>query len=513
MTTEKTTDLHPEPATSTGSTSTAAKVGRPPKRRRVNQGGSITRLDSGKWRVRYYGDDGKRRSRSFATKRDAADFLATTRADLLRGAWQAPEAGAVPLSEYAADWLDGRHDLRPTTRALYADLLARWINQPLDLHPTPGLGQRRTTVHLGARHLRNLTQSDIRQWHAAIVQTVGRNVAEREAKRRASVTDFDAAACRAWARANGYAVADAGRLPVAVMDAYRAAGSPTRARHLDPPAVPPGTSQAQKAYAVVRSILNAAVAEGHMLANPCHIPGAGTARAARRVYCPTPEDVARLAEAMPERLRVAVTLAAYSGLRGGELFALARRHVDLDAGTLRVERTIIEVTGEPITFGPPKTDAGYRTVHLGPELTKIVAEHLRAHVARGLDALLFASSTGRALPASRRAELMGRARRATGLDAVTWHSLRHTGATLYAQAGASLADLQARIGHSTVAAAMTYQHASASRDQALAAVLDQHLHPVADPDPEPDPLEPTGSNVTPLTRPARRPAAPRARHA
>ena len=62
-----------------------------------------------------------------------------------------------------------------------------------------------------------------------------------------------------------------------------------------------------------------------------------------------------------------------------------------------------------------------------------------------------------------------RACTAEGLHRVHWHDLRHAGATIAAQAGASLRELQARLGHSTVAAAMTYQHASPERDRELAA--------------------------------------------
>lgn len=474
------------------------KIGRPIKRRRVNQGGSVTKLPSGKYRVRYFGDDGARRSRSFATKREASDFLATTRADLVRGHWQAPEAGAIPLGEYAARWLSSRHDLRPSTRRLYADLIARWVSVELVLLPTHGAGGRRITVHLGARHLRNISLGDVREWHAAILQTIGRDTAARDLA-RAAKTATSAANVRAWARTVGLDVSTAGRLPRSVTQAHRAAGSPVvDPRPTEPPAVPVGTTQARQAYSLLREVLGAAVAEGHITANPCQIPRAGTPRAAKRQVCPTPEDVARLADAMPPRLAAAVILGAYSGLRGGELFALARRHVNLTAGTLTVERTVIEVRGEPIRFGPPKTDSSRRTVHLGPVLTDALRRHLAAHVGRSGDALLFPTTKGGILPRSRRTEVLNRARAATDLHAVTWHSLRHTGATLYARAGAGLADLQARLGHATVAAAMTYQHASASRDRELAALLDQHMTTPG----TPTPPDTDTATVTPIQRTA-----------
>jgi integrase len=58
---------------------------------------------------------------------------------------------------------------------------------------------------------------------------------------------------------------------------------------------------------------------------------------------------------------------------------------------------------------------------------------------------------------------------AIDMPGLTIHGLRHTSATLAAQLGATLAELQARIGHSTPNMAMRYQHVAAERDAQLAA--------------------------------------------
>lgn len=52
-----------------------------------------------------------------------------------------------------------------------------------------------------------------------------------------------------------------------------------------------------------------------------------------------------------------------------------------------------------------------------------------------------------------------------------WHDLRHTGAVLAASTGATLAELMARLGHSTPSAALRYQHAAAGRDAEIAEAL------------------------------------------
>jgi integrase len=63
------------------------------------------------------------------------------------------------------------------------------------------------------------------------------------------------------------------------------------------------------------------------------------------------------------------------------------------------------------------------------------------------------------------------ARKAAGRPDLRFHDLRHTGAVLAAATGATLAELMARLGHSTAGAALRYQHAAADRDKVIAAAL------------------------------------------
>jgi integrase len=58
-----------------------------------------------------------------------------------------------------------------------------------------------------------------------------------------------------------------------------------------------------------------------------------------------------------------------------------------------------------------------------------------------------------------------------GLPGFHFHDLRHTGNTLAADTGASLADLMARMGHGSARAAMIYQHATKQRDKTIADAL------------------------------------------
>jgi integrase len=69
---------------------------------------------------------------------------------------------------------------------------------------------------------------------------------------------------------------------------------------------------------------------------------------------------------------------------------------------------------------------------------------------------------------------------AIDLPGLHFHDLRHTGNTLAAQAGVSLADLKARMGHHSVRAAMICQHTAAEADQKIADTLDQRMRKARD---------------------------------
>jgi integrase len=94
---------------------------------------------------------------------------------------------------------------------------------------------------------------------------------------------------------------------------------------------------------------------------------------------------------------------------------------------------------------------------------------LAAHVDVG--ALLFPADHGSNLAPSTLYRHWHKAREAIGRPDLRFHDLRHSGATLAALACATLAELMARLGHSTPQAALRYQHVAAGRDPELAALF------------------------------------------
>ncbi|MEQ4720384.1 tyrosine-type recombinase/integrase [Nonomuraea sp. B19D2] len=111
--------------------------------------------------------------------------------------------------------------------------------------------------------------------------------------------------------------------------------------------------------------------------------------------------------------------------------------------------------------------------HLGiPAALATRDGHLR-YVSHEDDAFVFLGTKGGFLRGGnfRRATKWGDALKEMGLTGLHFHDLRHTGNTLAAQSGASLADLKARMRHDSDRAAMIYQHATKDADQRIANAL------------------------------------------
>jgi integrase len=227
-----------------------------------------------------------------------------------------------------------------------------------------------------------------------------------------------------------------------------------------------------KAYSLLRTILGSAVDDGYLPINPARIRGAGQVASKHQVRPATLGELAALTEAMPPRYRLLIQLAAFCALRFGELTELRRGDIDTTRGVIMVRRAVVLVRGG-FLIKTPKSDAGVRDVAIPQALMPLVREHLLAHTAPGPDGLLFPSKHDPTehLRQSALTRVYYPARRAAGRPDLRFHDLRHTGAVLAAQTGATLAELMGRLGHSTSQAALRYQHVAQDRDAVIAAKL------------------------------------------
>jgi integrase len=229
-----------------------------------------------------------------------------------------------------------------------------------------------------------------------------------------------------------------------------------------------GRTSIQQSYRFLRAVMSTAVRDGAIAKNPCQILGAGSDRAKERPVA-TPAEVVALIEAITPRYRAAVLLAAWCGLRRGEVLALLPDDVDLAAKTVTIRRNRIELLSKPQAFdAPPKTDAGNRTVNIPPHVLPVLAAHMEAWA--GSDRV-FVGRDGRPMRGDAVRQAFTRARLKAGMPGFRFHDLRHTGQTLAASAGATTKDLMLRLGHASPAAAYRYLHAVEGRDAEVAAAL------------------------------------------
>jgi integrase len=222
-----------------------------------------------------------------------------------------------------------------------------------------------------------------------------------------------------------------------------------------------------KVYRLLRSILNTAVEDELLEANPCRIRNGGREQSKERPI-PTVDQVKAAADAMPPHLTATVWIAALAGLRKGEVLGLARRHIDVVAGTITVERALQEVTGQGAVLVEPKTQSSNRLVVMPGPLVAVLEQHVADHVDGDGSALLFTNSQGRPIRATVWAAAWSEMRATTGLHDLRFHDLRHLAGTLAAQAGGTLKEVMALLGHSTTGAAMRYQHVATDRSRVLA---------------------------------------------
>jgi integrase len=175
------------------------------------------------------------------------------------------------------------------------------------------------------------------------------------------------------------------------------------------------------------------------------------------------------------RLGDLIVLAAMTGLRKGELFALEWSAVNLAEGVLVVRRSL-EESGGGRKLKEPKTAAGRRVVSLGAEAVQALQSRLDKAKAEGMEPdvvpIVFPSTTGTHLLQSNfDRNVWYPIRQAAGIpDTFVFHDLRHTQASLLLAAGVDLKVIQKRLGHRDFATtANTYSHllAGAQHDAVL----------------------------------------------
>jgi integrase len=222
-------------------------------------------------------------------------------------------------------------------------------------------------------------------------------------------------------------------------------------------------------YRTLHRCLAVAVERGLIAKNPCGpVEPPKVPRRARTVL--TIEQVDALADAISERYRAWVFVAAYGELRWSETVGLRRGRVD--GAVVQVLEQLVH-RGSGWDRCEPKAGSK-RTVTLPAFAADELKQHLDRFTLPGPDSLVFTTRNGTPPQApSWTANTFKRALRRAGLPAIRVHDLRHTGISLSIDAGANPKLSQMRAGHSSIGIHYdTYGHLFPAADQAVADRLD-----------------------------------------
>jgi len=245
-------------------------------------------------------------------------------------------------------------------------------------------------------------------------------------------------------------------------------------------------------------------------------------RRKERVLSFTPDEARTLLREVEKRgykvrvrnhatLRCFVNLAAYCGMRWGEIAALKVEHFDRATGLIRVRHSLDQLK----QLQPPKTESGKRDLFAPRHVADMVAEYIDAYPSNDPEGLIFQVTGGlpRSLKGSRRTGPTTKAERLAirssnianahridnttfhqhwwkplllrsgmapevhpgpnGKPRKTWrhfHALRHFAASFMLDSGWSVPDVSQRLGHSDPAITLrVYSHVLKSKDEQAAA--------------------------------------------
>jgi integrase len=174
---------------------------------------------------------------------------------------------------------------------------------------------------------------------------------------------------------------------------------------------------------------------------------------------------------------VAIYIAAFTGMRRGELAGLKWQDVDFENGIISVRREVIFVPGQGHLVTPPKSAKSRRAIDVTPNVITRLRQHRAIQSEERLrlgpvwvdEDWVLTKEDGTHISPNTFSRAFRAIRIECGLPPVRLHDLRHTHASLLLKAGVHLKVVQERLGHSNIAiTADTYSHVSAGIQKAAA---------------------------------------------
>ena len=156
-----------------------------------------------------------------------------------------------------------------------------------------------------------------------------------------------------------------------------------------------------------------------------------------------------------------------TGLRRGELLGLKWEDLDLEQGTLRVQRQVSRINGE-VVEARLKTKNSYRIISLGADAVKILKEQRKKCGSE----YVFPSPTGGPISPDSVLQILHRVLKRAGLPKVRFHDLRHTFATIALQNGVDIKTVSGMLGHYSAGFTLdTYAHVTTAAQREAAKTM------------------------------------------
>ena len=218
----------------------------------------------------------------------------------------------------------------------------------------------------------------------------------------------------------------------------------------------------------VRAICKRAVARGAVAANPTVGLEMPAVRGGRDRIA-SPDECAKLLDALDEKDRPLWATAMYAGVRRGELMALRIEDIDLATGVIHVRRGWDVKAGEIL----PKSGKARRV-----PIPAILRDYLDEHLLRleWSEGLVFGVSSVSPFSPTPWRERANRVWKRAGLEPIGLHECRHTFASLMIAAGVNAKALSTYMGHATISITLDrYGHLMPGNEDEAATLLDAYL--------------------------------------
>jgi integrase len=217
-------------------------------------------------------------------------------------------------------------------------------------------------------------------------------------------------------------------------------------------------STIRSTYTVLRGALDGAVRDGLLARNPAALVKRPGVERTEAKHIGAQDATALLNAARASRYHSALVLIAATGLRRGEALALRWDHLDLDKGTLAVRGTLGRVNGA-LRVTEPKTARSRRSVPLAVPVVAVLRRHRAAQLEERLRAgnqwtetgLVFTAELGTAVDPRNLLRVVAAAAKTAGMTDVGVHTLRHSAAVAWLDAGVHIKAVSDLLGHSSIA--------------------------------------------------------------